>query len=85
MCINVCSTCLWACAYVLSYIVLFDAMSLFAAHFVLRLPVIETWEAMWQKKYQFFGFMVYGMVSMGVIGVCIHMLFLRMFLFCLVC
>jgi hypothetical protein len=27
---------------------------------------------MWQKKYRFFGFLIYGLVTMGVIGVSLH-------------
>lgn len=44
-------------------------MTLYVAQKYLQLPIMETWHAMWRKKVKFFGFLLYGLVTMGLIGV----------------
>eukprot|EP00026_Physarum_polycephalum_P006081 Phypoly_transcript_06122.p1 GENE.Phypoly_transcript_06122~~Phypoly_transcript_06122.p1 ORF type:complete len:512 (+),score=57.98 Phypoly_transcript_06122:231-1766(+) len=53
----------------LGFALVFDLTTLYVAQRFLHLPVLETWKDMWQRKYRFFGFLLYGLLTMGVVGI----------------
>jgi hypothetical protein len=58
----------------------FDTLTLYAGQKYLQLPILEAWHAMWQDKFRFFGFLLYGLATMGLIGVCVmFLLYLKFF------
>lgn len=50
--------------------IIFDLITLYVAERYLKLPILKTWSAMWEKKYKFFGFLLFGLLTMGLLGVC---------------
>lgn len=46
-----------------------DLITLYIAEIYLHLPVLKTWEAMWEKRYRYFGFLLYGLFTMGLMGI----------------
>jgi hypothetical protein len=54
-----------------SFKVIFDVATLYAAQRYLKLPILDTWRDMWQKKYRFCSFLIYGLV-LWVLWVSLH-------------